>query len=159
MGTVPGATDRRIGRGLLVTLVAAVLGAGVALGLLFTQGTNQATPVAAQLAAVHAGCSKWLAADPAQTGTAQWCTEMTSWMSRYMERSGVGPQMMWGDSVHMLSACDRWMATSQPATTTSVQSWCSAMVSWMTSHIGGWSGQDSWGAWMSHGQMMGVSGP
>jgi len=158
-GIQPGATGRRIGRGLLVTLVAAVVGVGVALGLLFTQGTNQATPMAAQLASVQTGCSKWLAADPVATGTVQWCTDMTSWMSQYMDRWGAGPQMMWGDSDHMLSSCHRWMATSPPATTPAVHSWCSSMVSWMTSHMGSWSGQDSWGAWMSRGQMMGVSGP
>ncbi len=159
MATAPSATEHRIGRSVLVALAAAVVAIGVALGLLLTQGTNQTAPVAAQLASVKAGCTQWLAAKPAPAGTGQWCTEMASWMSQYMDRSGVGPEMMWGDSDHMRSACERWMAASPPGTTAASQSWCSSMVSWMTSHMGSWSGQDSWGAWMSHGQMMGVPGP
>jgi hypothetical protein len=160
MGSAPSATKHRIGRGVLVALVAAVVAICVALGLLLTQGTNQAAPVAAQLASVQAGCTQWLAAKPAQAGTGQWCTEMASWMSQYMDRSGVGPQMMWGDSDHMLSACEQWMTTSPPSGTAAPpQSWCNSMVSWMTSHMRTWSGHDSWGAWMSHGQMMGGSRP
>jgi hypothetical protein len=52
------------------------------------------------------------------------------------------------------------MTTSPPSgTTAAAESWCSSMVSWMTGHMGNWSGHDSWGAWMSQGGMMGGSGP
>jgi hypothetical protein len=159
MGATASTTRGRIRPGIALVLVAAVAVAGLALGLLLTQGTNQTAP-AAELASVQTGCKQWLGANPSESGTVQWCASMASWMSQYMNRSGVGPQMMWGDSDHMLSTCEQWMTTSPPSgTATAPQSWCNSMVSWMTSHMSTWSGQSTWGGWMSHGSMMGSSEP
>jgi len=137
-----------------------MVGAALALGLLLIGSPATSTPEAAQLASVQTGCTQWLGANPNEPGTVQWCADMASWMSQYMNRSGMGPQMMWGDSDHMLSTCEQWMTTSPPSgTATAPQNWCNSMVSWMTSHIGTGSGQSTWGGWMSHGSMMGSSGP
>ena len=141
-----------------MVLVAVVAGLGAALGLLLTQGTTRAAPGATQLASVRAGCVQWLGANPDVPGSAQWCTEMVGSMSQSMDGAGVGPQMMWGDSDHLVSACERWMATS-PSSGPVPRSWCTSMVSWMTTHMGRWSGQDSWGASMGQGRMLRTSGP
>src|ERR1017187_10069965 len=108
MGATASTTRGRIRPGIALVLVAAVAAAGLALGLVLTQGTNQTAP-AAELASVETGCTQWLGANPAEPGTVQWCSEMASWMNR----SGMDPQMMWGDSNHMLSTCEQWMTTRE----------------------------------------------
>jgi hypothetical protein len=155
MTTAAITTGSRTRRRLLVVLGVAVAGVGIVLSILLTQDTNQGVPVATQLASVQSGCSQWLDANPGEPGTGQWCSEMASWMSHYMDRSGVGPQMMWGSSDQILSTCEQWMTTSPPSGTTTVpKSWCSSMASWMSNHVGSWTGQNSWGGWMSHSPMM-----
>ena len=137
-------------RGVLVVVAVVIVGAAVALGLLIGSPAAS-TPKAAQLASVETACTQWLNANPNQPGTGQWCSAMAGWM----DRSGMGPEMMWGDSDHMLSTCEQWMTTDPPDPSTALRGWCNSMVSWMTDHMGTWSGQDSWGGWMAHGSMMG----
>lgn len=144
----------------VVVLMAAGLGAG--LGVAFGGGSNQganqtggATP-STELASLQKGCQQWLEANPTEQGTAEWCSDMTGWMSDYMSRSGMDSQQMWGDPEELAATCQRWMATSPPAgLTTSAQSWCSSMVAWMTDNVDSWTGRPGWGAWMREGPMGG----
>ena len=141
-------------RGIFVALAVLVAGGAVALGLLLAQGPSQPS-TAAQLTSVQTACQQWLAANPGEPGNGQWCSDMADWMSQSMGHYGVGPQMMWGDADHMLATCEQWMMANPRGSTTTPQSWCSSMVTWMTNHIASWTGQDSWGGWMMHGSMMG----
>jgi hypothetical protein len=155
MGETVRTDQSRIRRVILVAVVLVLAASGTTLGLLLTQSS---TPVAqvAQLASVQTACKQWLSTNPGQPGTVQWCSEMSDWMSRYMDRYGMGPQMMWGDPNHMLSTCERWMAETPPSgSKTTSRVWCGSMVAWMSAHIGSWSGHDNWGDWMTHGPMMG----
>jgi len=144
---------------VVALLVVGGLGAGLGLAFMGSSGHNgnQAVRVGqtGQLASIQTGCQQWLRAAPEEPGTAQLCRDMTQWMARYMGSSGVGSQMMWGDSGRLGSTCEQWMTESVPAGITDHQSWCNAMVAWMTSHMDRWSGSTDWSHWMMSGPMMG----
>jgi hypothetical protein len=149
-------------RAVLALGAAAIIGSGIALGLVLSNGTNPTLPTdqAAQLTSVQTGCQQWLSADPSQPGSDQWCTQMTNWMEQEIQHNGIGPQMMWGNPTDLQSACDQWMTASSPSgAATNAQGWCSSMVTWMNSNVGTWSGRGSWGGWMRNGPMMGGFGP
>lgn len=152
------------------TLAAAVIvaiGLGVGLGVgLGTSGSGSATgqgtgvSQATQLASLQAGCQQWLDSNPAVRGTAHWCSDMTQWMSTYMARYGVGPQMMWGTSGTLAASCDRWISASSPqGAPADATSWCDSMVAWMNAHVGSWSGRGDWSDWMGNGPMMSLPAP
>jgi len=150
----PTSTKRHVRRNVVLMVAAVVVAGAVTLGIVLTQGSSQAS---AQLTSVDNACQQWLSVSPGLGGDDQWCTDMANWMSQYMGRSGVGPQMMWGNAGQMLARCEQWMTSEPPSgTTPSSQGWCSAMVGWMANHMRSWSGQDTWGGWMMNGPMMGV---
>lgn len=111
--------------------------------------------VAAQVAALREGCDRWAHTEPPPARD-QWCAGMATWMLDYMGTSGVGPQMMWGDSARLRSTCREWVghdpADGPPLRDAS--GWCDRMVEWMNDHMGAWSGRSDWGDWMMHGSMM-----
>jgi hypothetical protein len=158
----PAPRRSRLWLAVVGVAVAAVVGGGIALGLVLTQGTNQtlSPSQSSELASVQTACQRWLSASPGQPGTGQWCSEMAGWMSQEIEHDGIGPQMMWGDPTSFQSACEQWMTTSPPSgAPTNAQSWCDSMVSWMSANVGNWTGRNSWGNWMRYGPMMGQFGP
>ena len=140
---------------VVAVLLVAGLGTGLGVGLSNSAGQSPNQAETAQLASVRLGCRQWLAAAPAPAGTAQLCIDMTEWMSQYMVRDRVGPQMMWGDSSRLGAICERWITENPPAGITGSKSWCKSMVAWMSSHVGSWSGRAGWDDWMMRGSMMG----
>lgn len=149
---------------LIAAVVTVAIGLGVGLGIaLGSSGSGSAAgpgtgvSQATQLASLQTGCQQWLDSTPAQPGTAQWCTGMTQWMSTYMDRYGVGPQMMLGSPGSLTTSCDRWISASPPPDAPAdATSWCDSMVAWMNAHVGSWSGRGDWSGWMGHGPMMGL---
>jgi len=158
------------------SVVAAGVGVGLGLGLSGGSGTSPSTAparlsapsttspstavTASQLTSIQTGCRQWLREASTEPGTAQWCTDMTQWMDTYMGRDGVGPQMMWGDASDLSAICEHWLRTSPPSgAPTDATGWCDSMVTWMTAHIGSWSGRGTWGAWMRSGPMAGFGDP
>jgi hypothetical protein len=152
---------------VIAAAVIVAIGLGVGLGVgLGSSGAASATgpgtgvSQATQLASLQTGCQQWLDSAPAEPGTAQWCTDMTQWMSAYMVRSGMGPQMMWGDPGSLTASCERWIsATPPPGAPADATSWCDSMAAWMNAHIGSWGGGGDWSDWMGHGPMMGLPAP
>lgn len=146
---------RRGPRIIWAVVAAAVIGGGITLGLVDThQGKSQTLSAAqaGELRSVLTGCQQWRSANQTEPGTDQWCTEMANWMSQYMGRVGMGPEMMWGAPSSLRSACEQWIATSSMSrVATSGNSWCESMVSWMNANVGSWSGRSTWADWMSHG--------
>lgn len=141
--------------------IAALIGGGIAAGLVFAGGPSQVSPAyrSAQLASVHAACQRWLDASPAEPGTNRWCTGMAGWMSQAIEERALGPQMMWGTPTSFQSGCERWWKATPPSHAVNATGWCQAMVAWMKANVETWSGRRSWGGWMSHGPMTGGFGP
>ena len=150
-------TSRRFARPLLVILVVAAAGAALVLGIVLASGSRSLSGAgAAQVASVRHGCQEWAAANPAQAqgqGSA-WCDSMTRWMSQRVVDDEAGPQGMWGDPDHMLSACRQWMAADLAGSAADPGAWCGGMVDWMRSNLRSWMGQAGWGDWMMHGSMM-----
>lgn len=73
---------------------------------------------------------------------------------------GYGPQMMWGDPGRLRAICEHWLRTSPPSgAPTDATNWCDSMVSWITTHIGNWSGRGTWGDWMRYGPMAAFGDP
>lgn len=144
---------------LVILVVAAVgavgLGAGLGFGLSGNSGTSPGAAVSAsQLASIRTACQQWLGDASTEPGTAQWCTEMTQWMNTSMDRHRFGPEMMWGDPSNLRTSCEHWFRTRPPSGAPSdAAGWCDAMVSWMATHVGRWSGRRTWGGWMHYGPM------
>ena len=130
------------------------------MGLALSGGTNRGAPSgssvqAAQLASVRTGCQDWLRTNPSQPGTAQWCDAMAQWMQQHLGRYGAGPQALWGDPSALGAACGQWMAEGPPpGAPARPGAWCGAMTSWMSAHLGQWSGSGSWSDWTRDGPMM-----
>jgi hypothetical protein len=147
MKVAPFRSRVRLRLGLAAAVV--VIGAAVTSGLVPSRGSGQ-PPQAAQLVSIQGGCEQWLGSNPGQPGNRRWCTDMGSWTTKHMSSYHVGPQMMWGGPDRMLATCEDWMTASPPSgAATTPTEWCTAMVRWMTSHPGSWSGQASWGGWMN----------
>jgi hypothetical protein len=147
-------SPRRVSRGVLAGLVAAVGIAAVAAGVLIARDDDNQDSVgsSSQVASVSAACQSWLDSDPTQPGTAGWCNGMADWMTQRMTQGGMGPQMMWGDPDRMRDTCQQWMTANPPGgTDVDAQSWCDSMVGWMSDHMGDWSGRDDWDDWTMHG--------
>lgn len=152
---------------LIAAAVIVAIGLGVRLGVgQGSSGSGSATGLgtgvsqATQLASLQTGCQQWLDSTPAEPGTTQWCTDMTNWMSTYMDQHGVGPQMMWGSPDSLTASCDRWISASPPSgAPANATSWCDSMADWMNAHVGSWSGRGDWSDWVGHGPMMGLPAP
>lgn len=148
-------------------LIAAVAGAGVlaavTVGVLVARDDGNSTTLAvqpaAQVSSIQQGCQQWLSQDSARSrvGTPAWCTGLTDWMTDRMASTGVGPQMMFGGAAQMKATCRQWMTESPPAGADAGTGtdWCDSMTSWMSEHMGTWSGREDWDDWMMHGPMMG----
>lgn len=147
---------------LTIIVAAAIVAVGLGVGLgvgLSGSGNGQSTTSdrQAQLASIQSACQDWMDSVSTEPGTRQWCTDMTQWMSTYMDRYGFGPQTMWGEPGRLSAICEHWLRTSPPSgSPTDAASWCDAMVSWMTTHMGSWSGRGTWGDWMRNGPMASV---
>ncbi len=96
----PTSTKRHVRRNVALMVAAVVVAGAVTLGIVLTQGSSQTS---AQVTSVDNACQQWLSVSPGLGGDDQWCTDMANWMSQYMGRSGVGPQMMWGNAGQMLA--------------------------------------------------------
>ena len=145
--------------------IAALAGTGVvlavAVGVLATRdGGTQTLTVqpAAAVSSLEHGCQQWLAQDPTPAGTSASCTAMGTWMAGHMTSSGMGPAMMWGGPDQLGSMCRQWTTDDPAATgpaTGNDADWCASMATWMSTHMGSWTGRSDWGDWMAHGPMQG----
>ena len=154
---------RRFSRGPLVAAIASVgLVVAVVTGALVSRDDGPqalAAQPAAQVTSIQQGCQQWVSQDsrrePAETPA--WCTDLTNWMTEHMTRTGMGPQMMFGDAQQMQSTCRQWMTETPPAGANAVAGadWCDSMTSWMSQHMGTWTERDNWSDWMKHGSTMG----
>jgi hypothetical protein len=126
--------------GLAVAVAAVVVGVAVA-------DDDEQPDSAGQVANVQQACQRWMdSGGPA--GERGWCTDMTGWMGDQMGRTGMSPQMVWGDANRMLGSCRQWVTESRPADAVEAEAWCDDMIEWMTDHIADWPG------WMMDGGMM-----
>ena len=145
-------------------LIAAVAGvavvvaaAGVTIGLALANDDDPDRPAAmraAQAVAVQQACRQWLDDERNATGATGSCVGMADWMTAYMDRTGTGPQMMWGSPDRMRTTCQQWM-TDQSGNSragTDPRATCRSMVGWMNDHMDDWGG---WDTWMLNGPMMG----
>lgn len=151
-------TSRPVRRWPFVAAVVAVGLGGLLAGVLLTRDGDPATTVdsATQVASVQHACQQWMGTTETMMGDPSWCAGMSDWMNQAMANGTMGPAMMWGDPAQMQTTCQQWMATSPPAgASIDPSTWCTSMVTWMTEHMQGWSGNDSWDGWMMNGTMMG----
>lgn len=147
---------------LVVAALVLALVVGVGIGVAVTDDDGGSTSVAGsqQVAAWRQACQQWAdgyGTDRASGPGTGWCHGMTDWMYDQMRDGTMGPMMMWGDPERMRDACRRWADTDASGTSsTDASTWCDAMVTWMTDHIGNWGDwdDDDWDGWM-HGPMMG----
>jgi hypothetical protein len=75
-----------------------------------------------QVGNVQQTCRRWVATE-APGGESGWCIDMTGWMSDEMGRTGMSPQMMWGDPNRMLASCRQWVSDRSPADTLEAEAW------------------------------------
>ena len=147
------APGRRRRRWIRSFLIAAVALAGIGVGVVLAGGNDNETPAATanrQLADITQACTTWMDGTGSSPTSANWCRDMTGWMSQQNSNGSMMGPMMWGDSDQVLTTCRAWM-NANPSTDRPAE-WCEHMMRGSRPHMNGdW---DHWDEWMN-GPMMG----
>ena len=132
----------------IIALVAVLVVGGAIIGLLVSRSSDNQLS-SQQLAELQQACTQWIRSSSASATPADWCTNMSGWMSDRMDDH----PGMWASPQAMQTTCQEW-STANPGGANEGDriAWCDEMVSWMQQHAAQWG---SWNGWMMHGSMIG----
>lgn len=150
----PPALHRR--RWLTAIVVAAVLVAGIAVGIGFTNrhDTQNQASANSQVAVLNQACNNWLNTEPSATTPKTWCNDMTGWMNQQIANGSMNPELMWANPDQMLTTCRAWMNTNPSADRPN--NWCNTAMAGLWQHMSnGWNDRGDWDNWMTDHPMMG----